>query len=275
VATAAKRGEQVRLEPCDKLAAAERTALPAAMARVTALARDMNSLNLQLPWTYIAEAAQQLPRVSASLDTGQLQTLAEAGVSARHIELAYAASAAGLGRGGPTEARFLLLRALSLPEQRLERRAVCAAAALALARQQGDQTVVHDAVEALHGPLESGELSLTLDEAGEALRLEREEPKVFAANRRDPDYSRILKIERCDCPECRGERGEIAVPIEDREGIWDEMPIPPDMPPEIARMFFEETRKAVERGESLESLLARLLAGGSPPRGHRKGTRRR
>jgi hypothetical protein len=275
VAAAAKRGEQVRLEPCERLAAEERMALPAAVARVTALARDMNTVNLQLPWMYVAEAARQLPQVSASLDTSQLQTLAEAGVSARHIELGYAASAAGLGRGGPTEARFLLLRALSLPEQRFERRAVCAAAALELARDRRDQKVVHEAVEFLQGPLQSGALSLTLDEAGEVLRTEKEEPKGFAANRRDPDYDRFLQKEPCDCPECREARSEISSPFKDGEDIFDEMPMPPDMPPEIARMLFEETRKAVERGESLESLLARLLPGGAPTRGRRKGTRRR
>jgi HPt (histidine-containing phosphotransfer) domain-containing protein len=275
VAYAAKRGDQVRLEECEKLRPDVRSALPAAIARVTALVRDMNAMNMQLPWTYLTEAAQQLPRAGASLDTVQLQTLAEAGVNATHVELAYAASAAGLERGGSTEARFLLLRARGLPEERYDRRVACAAAALEIARQRREEQVVHLAVEFLHGPLQADSVSVTLDEAGEILRGEKAEPKVFAAQRRDPGYERILKEKRCDCPKCRRERGEIDEESEDFEDIFNDMPLPPDMPPEIARMFFEETRKAVESGESLDSLLARLFVGIPPGSSHKRGSHRK
>jgi len=274
VANAAKRGDQVRIDPPEKLGAEARAALPAAIARVTALARDMNSLNLQLPWSYLGEAANQVPRVGASLDTAQLQTLAEAGVNSKHLELAYAASAAGLERGGATEARFLLLRARALPEERYDRRVACAAATIEIARQRRDEQVLHQAVELLHGPLQANGVSFTLDEAGEILRAEKAEPKVFAAHRRDPDYEQILQQKRCDCPKCRRERGEIVEEFEDLEDMFDGVPIPEDMPPEIARMFFEETRKAVESGESLDSLLARLVRGIPPASSHKKGKRR-
>jgi hypothetical protein len=45
------------------------------------------------------------------------------------------------------------------------------------------------------------------------------------------------------------------------------------MPPEIARMLYEETEKAVLRGESLEELIARLMGSGKlppPKKGKRK-----
>jgi hypothetical protein len=275
LANAVKRGDQVRLDPPEKLPAEARAAVPAAIARVTAVARDMNAMNLQLPWTYIGEAANQLPRVAASLDTAQVQTLAEAGVNAVHLDLAYTASAAGLERGGPTEARFLLLRARALPEERYDRRVACAAAALEIARQRRDEQVVHEAVKLLHGPLQASGVSFTLDEAGEVLREEKAEPKVFAAHRRDPDYEHILQQKRCDCPKCRRERGEIDEESEDLEDLLDDVPIPPNMPPEIARLFFEETRKAVESGESLDSLVGRLFRGIPTGSSHKKGKKRR
>ena len=220
-------------------------------------------------------AAKQLPQVAASLGTDELQTLCEAGVCARNVDLAYAASAAGLQRGGASEARFLLLRARSLPEIRYERRSLCAAAALELARHRRDQQVVHEAVELLHGPLEASNLSLSLEEAGEVLRSEKKEPNTFAADRHDPDYNRIRTKKQCDCPDCRRERGEIDGPPEDLEEIFDGTAVPPDMPPEIARMLFEETRRAVERGESLDSFLSRLFPGGSRRGSHRRRRRQR
>ena len=274
VSSAAKRAEQNRLEPPEKLSEEERRALPAAIARITALARDMNAMNLQLPWDYIDEAACQFPEAGASLDAAQLQTLAEAGVNSKHLALAYAASAAGLACGGPTEARFLLLRARALPEERYERRVACAAAALEIARQRRDEQVLHQAVEFQHGPLQTTGLSLTLEEAGEILRLEKAEPKTYAAHLRDPDYEPILKNKRCDCPKCRRERGEAEEESDDLEELFDGVPIPPDMPPEIARLFFEETRKAVERGESIESLMARLFRGMPLPSPHKGGKKR-
>ena len=53
------------------------------------------------------------------------------------------------------------------------------------------------------------------------------------------------------------------------------MEIPPDMPPEIAKMIFEETRGAVNRGESLDSLLNRLFGRGAGSGGKRKKGRRK
>lgn len=277
VANAAKRAEQVTIPPCEKLPAEVRATLPAAMARITTLARDMNAMSMQLPWSYFGEAANQLPRVSGSLDTAQLQTLAEAGVNGSHFELAYAASAAGLDCGGATEARFLLLRARGLPEDRYDRRAACTAAALEIARHRRDEQVVRQAVEFLHGSLHAGGLSVTLDEAGEILRAEKAEPKVFAVHRRDPDYNDILKKKECDCPKCRRERGEMDEPPDDDdfEDISDDFPIPPGMPPELAKILFEEARNAAVSGESLESLMARLFRGIPPAGPHKKGKKRR
>ena len=70
------------------------------------------------------------------------------------------------------------------------------------------------------------------------------------------------------CPKCRRARGEAVGPFEDFEeddddvdfdAILDGMELPPDMPPAMARMLLEETGKAVQHGESIESLLNRLF----------------
>jgi hypothetical protein len=280
VATAAKQHSLERLEPPGALMPAERAAIPACLARVVALSQDLNSLGMQVPCTYIDEAAKQLPGIGGSLDASQLRVLADAGLSAQHLDLAYTASAAGLERGGPTEARFLLLRARALPQQQAQRRALCAAAVVQFARRHRDAQLLEEAVELLRGPLQSADLALTPEEAAEVLRKEKAEPKFFARSGRGPDYRAILKEKLCDCPECRRARGEVVEPFEDSgddmdlDEIFDEMPIPEDMPADVAKMFFEETRRAVNRGESLDSLLGRLFGSGTPRPSRRKGRRK-
>jgi hypothetical protein len=88
----------------------------------------------------------------------------------------------------------------------------------------------------------------------------------------------------CNCPKCRRARGEAVGPFEDFEAEDDDLDldamldgteIPPDMPPEIARMLLEETRKSAERGESLDSLLNRVFGPEAGFGGRRRKGRRR
>jgi hypothetical protein len=53
------------------------------------------------------------------------------------------------------------------------------------------------------------------------------------------------------------------------------MELPPDMPPEIARMLYAETKKSIERGESLDSLVNRLFGPETRFGGGRKKGKRR
>ena len=187
--------------------------------------------------------------------------------------MAYAVSAVGLSRGGETEARFLLLRARSLPERQFERRAVCAAAAAELARHQRDSELVKEAVELVRGPYGSDSPPLTLDQARQVLQTEKAEPAVTRPGRRAPDYRGIVGAQ-CPCPKCRRARGEAVDPFDDDVDFDEEaFGIPPDMPPEIARMLFEETKDAVRRGESLDEFMARLTGRGLPRRKRKKGRR--
>ena len=281
LARAAKQLSPVLLEPPGILTPAQLAGIPAALARVIALAKDMNSATIKIPLSYISAAAQQIPGNSASLDTAQIQELAEAGVNADHSDLAYTASAAGLERGGASEARFLLLRAQGLPPQQFQRRLLCAAAVVQIARQNRDTELLEKAANLLRGPLRSAELELTPAQAAEVLRKEKAEPEFLARSGNGPDYRDILKEKLCDCPECRRARGEAPDSFDDEfedEPDLDEilagMPLPPDMPRDVAEMILEETRQAVERGESLDSLMSRLFGPGSSRRSGKKGRRR-
>jgi hypothetical protein len=282
VANASKQGALEKLPPIEMLSKTERAALPEAVIRVVELAKDMQ-MSQPIPRDWLVEAAKQFPRSSQSLNVGQLQTLAEAGLYAKHFELAYAVSAAGLERGGPTEASFLLLRALSLPGYQEERRAVCAVAAAQLARQQRHMDVVEKAVELLaDSPF--GDISLTPEQASTVVRKEKAERAFPKAHRPGPDYSDFLGAALCNCPKCRRARGEAVGPFEDFEeddddvdldAFLDGMELPPDMAPEIARILLRETQKSVQRGESLDSLLNRLFGSGTGFGGRRKKGRRR
>ena len=282
VASASKQGALEKLPPIETLGKTERAALPEAAIRVVELAKDMQ-MDLVIPGGWLAETAKQFPRNSHSLTVSQLQTLAEAGLDAKHFELAYAVSAAGLERGGPSDASFLLVRALSLPEYQEERRSVCAMAAAQLARQQRHMDVVEKAVEML-ADSGLGDLSLTPEQASAVVLKEKAERAFPTAYRPGPNYGDLLGAGSCNCPKCRRARGEAVSPFEDFEDddddvdldeMVDGMELPPGMPSEIARILFEETRKSVERGESFDSLLNRVLGPELGFGGRRKKGRRR
>ncbi|HUP02441.1 MAG TPA: hypothetical protein VMU19_00535, partial [Bryobacteraceae bacterium] len=269
------------LPAVESLSKSERALLPEAVVRVVELAKDMQ-VDQEIPGGWLVEAARQFQRAGKSLDVGQLQTLAEAALTAGNHELAYAVSAAGLDRGGAGEANFLLLRALALPDYYEERKAICAAAAAQLARQRRHMEVVDKAVDLLS---ESGfdSLSLSPEQASQVLRQEQSESAFPTPNRPGPQYREFFEEPLCDCPECRRQRKEGGNPFEDFEedagdldldGILGGLEIPPDLPPQIAKMIFEETRKAVDRGESVDSLINRIFGGAGFGGRRRKGRRR-
>jgi hypothetical protein len=261
-------------------AKSERAGLPEALVRVVDLAKDLRT-SQPVPEEWLAETAAQFARCSSSLSAAQLRTLAEIGVDARRFDLAYAVSAAGLERGGPDEASFMLMRARSLPYNEEGRWAVCAAAAAQLARHQRQLDVVDQAVELLAGsPFE--DLTLTTEQAATVVRKEKAERASPTANRPGPDYRDLLGEELCDCPNCRRARGEDSGPAKDPDGEGDDFDLgaaldsrPPGIPEDIARMLLDEARRAAERGESVESMLYRLFDPGPAFGGRRKKGRRR
>ena len=254
--------------------------MPEAVIRVIELAKDMQ-IAQPIPGDWLAETGKQFPRSSQSLSLGQLQTLGEVGLQSGRFELAYAVSAAGLERGGSTEANFLLLRALSLPGYQEERRVVCALAAAQLARQHSDMEVLEKAVE-LTADSAFDDLSLTPEQAATLVQREKAERAFPTPYRPGPDYSDFFAAS-CDCPACRRKRGEAVSPFEDLEEddddsnldpILDATGLPPEIPPEVARNLFGEATKAIARGESLDSFLNRLIGSGGFGGRRKKGRRR-
>jgi hypothetical protein len=293
LAAAAKR-RPVILPPVENFKKAERSALPAEIARVVAIAKDVGIKKLHLPVTYLEEAARQFPRAMGSLDIKQLRTLAETALAMGDDEFAYAASGEGLSRGGDTEARFLVLRARSLPERQGTRHAICAAAAAELARPHRDMETVGEAVDLVRRALDSDPFTLTLDQAREVVRKEIAASVYPAGNTRGPDYSALLPDRLCNCPKCRRARGEMPSPFDDddfddddfdddflddekMEKIFNDR-IPEGMPPELAQMLFEVLKEGYRNGVSPEEILAELegkggFRGGSGGKGN-KGRRK-
>ncbi len=264
VSTASKRALWT-LPPVEAFTAAERAGLPAAVARVMALAADVR-LALEIPVPWMVEAAKRFAKHSPFMAPVQLIALAQAALYATQFEFAYAISTVGLSRAGDTEARFLMLRARSLPDRLIERRAVCALAAAALARRQRETDLVKTAVDLSRTISGFEAVSLTPEQAAEVVRRETVEAAWPSGRRQGPDYGDLVE-RACMCPDCRQARGEMP----DDEDLLAELP--PDVPPELARLLLAETKTAVARGESLEELLARL-PGGPRPGKRRKGRRR-
>jgi hypothetical protein len=87
-------------------------------------------------------------RPDEPLDTAETLVVGEAAIRSEEPELAFAASVAGLTRGG-ADSRFLFLRARALPPWAPERRYNCLAAALELARRERNPDLVGKLLEDL------------------------------------------------------------------------------------------------------------------------------
>ena len=270
-ASAAKNAFQPPIRMPRVLSDSQRADIPAAVARCIALVRDLNAMSLGLPSDHLDEAAVQVSSNGAALSTDQLEYLAQGGVNANHGQLAYAATAAGLERGGPTEAKFLLLRAKGLPDRQFQRRAACTAAALELARKQQDMVLVGEAVQSLHR-FAPPDFSVTPDQAAEVLKKEKAEKEYPKPNISGPDYSELFrKLDRCQCAECRRGRGEDVeeeFDFEETDAMIDEMineiKIPKGMPPELAKALLAAAVRADKKGMPIDDIMKGAL-GNLPP----------
>lgn len=119
-----------------------------AVARACALGEDLG-LKFVIPPEWDEKILDDVSERRPEMGTRQLCLLAEAALRGGRRELAFAASGAGLAKGGPTEARFLLLRGQALPEWEFSRRDHCFVAAAELARRQRDMDLAEAAVEFL------------------------------------------------------------------------------------------------------------------------------
>lgn len=168
--------------------------LAAAVARACAVGNDLG-WPLNIPPNFEKQLLDELRKSPGTMDARQLRLLAEAALRLDDLPLAFAASGAGLAKGGATEARFLLLRGRALPGYEMKRRDQCFAAAAELARRQRDTGLVDEAVECRRDffftgpfdPLAKASASMTVDQLNEVLTREKQEsefPKF-----KQPDFS--------------------------------------------------------------------------------------
>lgn len=288
-AASAKRKELVFLPLPGTLSEQQRSHLPASMARAIALAADIGlTRNFRLPIEYFDETEAQFPRISGSLKVEQIRLLGELGIVSEHPGLAWAASAAGLDRGGPTEAHFLLLRARALPEGLDDRYQALTAAAAELGRTQRDMEVVSRAVEAGRDFLDEDPLSLTADQAREVLRKEKASPDFPSRSSAGPDYSDLFLDDLCMCPACCAERGQSSDP--DLDDIFDpgvpeldedEMKrsffekAPKDIPREILPALFEVAKESFFSGEDPAEILSQIFLEAAPARKNAPGRKKK
>jgi hypothetical protein len=150
---------------------------------------------------------------SSSPDVPALLALGAAALRQDLRELAYAVSAAGLARGGVSEARFLLIRAQALPEWLEKRRDDCLAAVIELARRDRDTEL-----------------------AGEALTLRRQsflgflrEGERFDARqvKRVVDHERRSRAFRAGAPWSEENFQPEPLPVRRRRRKQQALPIPP------------------------------------------------
>ncbi len=208
------------------------TYLAAVVSRACALGDDMQ-VPVMVPEEWGTKLLQEIASQGHLLELPLLRALAEAALRIDDQKLAYAATAAGLTRKGPSEARFLLLRAQALPVWESRRRDSCIAATIALAGQQRDLLLVEEASalrdqfqksRSSFGPFDPFGLSepvMKPELLGALLKSERE-AKEFPKTRR-PAFDDEFE-EECQCPRCRERRREEQAVFQDSEDESDEEP---------------------------------------------------
>ena len=236
---------------------------------------DWVGLSIPQLFGWTGELIKALNHTANSVDAAQLLTLGEAALNDSARELAYAVSSAGLSLG-TANARFLYLRARAFPAWMEIRREGCLVAARELAQRERDIELMGSILDLLNGRLrfsvQADALSRELVDAivEEELKLSRH-PAVPRDDQ--PRYTTQLisaTEARCDCPNCRAERGE---PIDDWDDLndeddWDEEEDNPElqgMPTVLAAILealpFRDRQRvleAIEAGEDPIEVLDRI-----------------
>gem|GEM_PF-625831 len=156
-------------------------------------------------------------------DSGSLVYLCRTAIESSSSELAFIASGAGLRLSDQNKARFMMLRAQSIPYYFSDRRLECFAAAAELARRQRDMELVSEIVDSARrrsrmgfvfggfGPLGPDDLRLDEEELESVIKNEVNASK-FPSYRDDYEAVRRNDIfeqqQPCMCPQCRRARGE-------------------------------------------------------------------
>jgi len=160
--------------------------LVAAVARGCRLGDDM-AIAVAIPQEYETKLCDFFAAENSRHDTATIRIIAETALQNKNYNLAYAAAGAGLLMGGAATARFLLLRARSLPVWEITRQDDCLTATVELARRERDMGLIDEAIELRRDTKGSpfgfsifnimtgdGNFSMEDDELSEVLQYEKE-----------------------------------------------------------------------------------------------------
>jgi len=278
--------------------------LSKAIARAAALGVDVG-LSIPIPRGWEDPLRRDLESSSARLEPRELRMLAEVALGREENEIAYVASGHGLSHGEPHTARFLLLRAESLPPWESDRIRDCLSAAVELARGHRDMELVASIVDA--GRFRTGlrlGFGFPSDAAASA---EKAIPDVVKREREDKAFPRWSgsvpePLVECQCDFCRRERRAETAPFqrplfeddEDEGLVFDELDDSEDeeIPPEVLGVLLEMEKKygpsvdpefiarkdpaiALRLAEALERSGFRNRGNEPPPRRKRRSKRKR
>ena len=189
-------------------------------------------LPMPLHYGWTAVLIDVLKKPNCPADAAQLLSIGEAALRDGRKEIAHAVSVAGLS-GGMANARFLFLRARAIPTLAFPQRYGCFAAALELARRERDSELTGKILDELSGGarIGNGAISYRAEKMAsrpvsqellsEILEEEREAKKFpDQRNPKLPGYAAKLNstVIKCNCPDCRAERGELV----DDDDDWDD-----------------------------------------------------
>ncbi len=266
-----------------------------ALARVAIISPEFGMEDIWVTVPDLKDAAAQIKKDGASLSTDHLLALGRVGEDFDWRELSHAVTVAGLGRSPESDPAFLLLRAVCLPGGP-DRRDICAQAAAVLGREQRNDAVVTEALEFRSTFFGPSLANMTVEQAREVARKEKEARSFPKYGDRGPDYRDLIEA-RCDCPACRRKRGESISP-EQEERWYDEAAedldaspafdddmeeelrsaffrlVPSGIPPEVARSMFDIFRTGMREGippELVMSQMRKML--GQEERAGKKGKR--
>jgi hypothetical protein len=237
--------------------------LVAAVARGCKLGDDMG-VPVAIPGEYEEKISDFFTTKECSLDTAAIRIIGEAALRNKNLKLAYAAAGAGLLRGGAAAARFLLLRARSLPTWEMTRRDACITAAIELARRERDMNLIDEAIE-LHRDGKGSQYGLSIrndmmgksnfsmeaQELNEVLRCEKEAREYPSStpmnllNSFDYDEDDDLEAhdcENCDVKNCSGRKAAY-VPDNFSNYDFDDDDYFPNLPPGVVSLLIEEIAK--------------------------------
>lgn len=238
---------------------------------------DDAGVPIPIPVQYSGEMEEALAGDVPPPASSMMRAVAEAALRSGRMELAYAASGAGLRGEDAESARFLLLRARSLPHWESSRKNDCIGAAVALARRERDMALIDEAIELSRtqdgllyiSPLKEDVFSADPEKIRDVLTRERQDreyprfsPGLDLYNFDDEEYDRhdLDQCLHCDVEGCP-DRLAPYMPHDDDE--WDEdhdldeseiellkvlheeglIDLPPGIPPEAVTVLLEAASK--------------------------------